>query len=393
MSWRFILMVIISISWIPILIFFVTNINSKLISQVQITISKPWTLVTRNNVRLSRLYKKYNLLLNLTAFKTNHLSNKTIIYSCTSFCGGWGDRLRGIISAYILALLTDRHFMIDMNYPCDILKVVEPNFVNWTYVKHNKSKNRTRLYINTMPSWQKAYRNNISNMIKSNDFVKVWSSYDDIFISANSDYMTPALHNIYMLNKTQQLLGQMPISQATTQIFVAFLFELLFKPSIAVRNRVDSILINSRHRHLICLHIRIGKNPTNPLDVAFTARENTTKSMIDFVDNYLLNKSSSLIFVTSDSSQAVSDILRHYPNSSMSIVGPILHIDRFDRRSPTICDGFVKVIADFYLLGECQTLLLSTSGFSSWANLRRENPNEELYHYNEKLGKIKKLIN
>ncbi|CAF4339063.1 unnamed protein product, partial [Rotaria sordida] len=155
----------------------------------------------------------------------------------------------------------------------------------------------------------------------------------------------------------------------------------------------DSILINSRHRHLICLHIRIGKNPTNPLDVAFTARENTTKSMIDFVDNYLLNKSSSLIFVTSDSSQAVSDILRHYPNSSMSIVGPILHIDRFDRRSPTICDGFVKVIADFYLLGECQTLLLSTSGFSSWANLRRENPNEELYHYNEKLGKIKKLIN
>ncbi|CAF5016421.1 unnamed protein product, partial [Rotaria sp. Silwood1] len=41
---------------------------------------------------------KYNLLLNLTAFKTNHLSTKTIIYSCASFCGGWGDRLNGFSS-------------------------------------------------------------------------------------------------------------------------------------------------------------------------------------------------------------------------------------------------------------------------------------------------------
>ncbi|CAF3902742.1 unnamed protein product, partial [Adineta steineri] len=63
-------------------------------------------------------------------FKTNDLSDNTMIYSCQSFCGGWGDRLRGILSVYILALLTNRHFMIDMNYPCEILKVLQPNVVN-----------------------------------------------------------------------------------------------------------------------------------------------------------------------------------------------------------------------------------------------------------------------
>ncbi|CAF4441270.1 unnamed protein product, partial [Adineta steineri] len=117
-----------------------------------------------------------------------------MIYSCQSFCGGWGDRLHGILSVYNLALLTNRHFMIDMNYPCEILK---------------KSKNRTRLNINTMRSWQTAIRNEIANTIKPKDFVQIWSSYNDIVISTNSDYVTPALHNKFVLNQTRKLLGRL----------------------------------------------------------------------------------------------------------------------------------------------------------------------------------------
>ncbi|CAF2041852.1 unnamed protein product [Rotaria magnacalcarata] len=391
MRWYFTLMIVISILWIFVLSIIVTNSTVKSVFRMQNPIvAKPWTLLSRNNARLDRLFKKYHSLLNIEAFKINHLSNKTIIYSCQSFCGGWGDRLRGIMSAYVLALLANRRFMIDMNYPCEILKVVQPNYINWTYIKYGKSKNRSQLNINTMASWQTAYRSQISDIIKSKNFVEVWSEYDDISISTNGDYMTPALRNNYMKNKTRQLLGQMPLSHATMQTLFDLLFELLFKPSVPVRNRVDSILANVYHRHLVCLHIRVGKNPTNPFDHAFTARVNATQAMIDFTDNYILNKSLPVIFVTSDSGQAVSDVLQHYPNSSMTIVGPILHIDRFDRRSPTLCDGFIKAIADFYLLGECQTSILSNSGFSSWANRRRESPYQDLYSYNEKLRAIRK---
>lgn len=389
MQWYFFLIIAINITWLLTLIYFATTFHFESNYLTQKPISRqPWSLFSRNDARLVSLYRKYNFLLNITAFKTNDSSDKTIIYSCRSFCGGWGDRLRGITSVYILALLSDRRFMIDMNYPCDILKVVQPNFINWTYVRHSKSKNRTLLNINTMPSWQTENRKNIANIIASKDFVKAWSIYDDIFISTNSDYMTPALRNLYMLNKTRKLLGQMPTSQATMQTLFALLFELLFKPSASVCLHVDPILAVSYNRYLICFHIRVGKNPTNPFDHAFTARVNTSKTMINFTDNYLLNKSSAIIFVTSDSGQAVSDVLYHYPNSSMTVVGPILHIDRFDRQSSTLCDGFIKVIADFYVLGECQTSLVSNSGFSSWANRRRENPNQELYIYNEKSQKM-----
>jgi hypothetical protein len=356
----------------------------------QVIPTRQLTLLQRNELRLIRLNEKYNLLLNLTAFKGNHLIEKTMIYSCQSFCGGWGDRLRGIMSVYVLALLTNRHFMIDMNYPCDISKVLVPNFVNWTYVKSSIAKNRKRLIINTMRSWQTNIRGEIANTIKTKNFVEIWSSYDDIFVSTNSDYMILALRNNHMFNRTRSLFGRIPLSQATMQILFSLFYELLFKPSIAVRKHVDTILFASSNRPLICLHIRIGKNPTNPFDHEFTARVNTTQAMLNFTDKYLLNKSSSLVFVTSDSGQAVSDVLHHYPSSSMTIVGPILHIDRFDRRSSTVCDGFVKVLADFYMLGECQISLLSHSGFSTWANRRREKPNEELYMYNGKLQQMRR---
>jgi hypothetical protein len=42
------------------------------------------------------------------------------------------------------------------------------------------------------------------------------------------------------------------------------------------------------------------------------------------------------------------------------------------------------------MLGECQISLLSNSGFSSWANRRREKPNEGLYIYNEKSKEMRK---
>ncbi|CAF1058650.1 unnamed protein product [Adineta steineri] len=330
------------------------------------------------------------MLLNLTEFITNSTAGKAMIYSCKSYCGGWGDRLRGITSVYILALLTHRRFMIDMNYPCQIAQALEPNLVNWTYVQHTSQKNLTRLSVNTMPPWATAARTIMGNTVKSKDFVKHWSGYDEVWISTNLDYITPALHNPYLSTRTRNLLGLLPLREAKMKTLFALLFEFLFKPTLPVQIRVNSILAASHHRHLICLHIRIGKNPTNPLDTASATRGHTTQDMLKFLDMYLLNYSSPFFFVTSDSGQAISDVLHHFPNSSMTIAGPILHIDHFDRKTTTISDGFIKAIADFYVLGECQTSLLSISGFSLWANRRRLKPNENLYYYFDKTKTVQK---
>jgi hypothetical protein len=274
--------------------------------------------------------------------------------------------------------------MIDMKYLCEIFKAIQPDLVNWTYDKYVESKNRRRLVINTLSHQEKVYTDIWKNTINSENFVQAWSPYDDIWITTNTFHITSAFSNKLISNETRKLLGRLPLSEATTES----LFALLFQPSLAVRKQVDVILRASYRRHFICLHIRIGKNPTIPSDNAQPLKINTTETMLQFVDENLLDKPLPLIFVASDSAEAVSDVLQHYPDSSMTNVGPIVHIDRYDKRSPTLCDGLIKAIADFYVLGECETSVLSRSGFSGWATHRGENPKKQLHIYDEKSNSI-----
>ncbi|CAF1473959.1 unnamed protein product [Didymodactylos carnosus] len=82
----------------------------------------------RNEQRSLRFEQRYSSL-NMNLFHTKNWTNNcsTLIYSCIRECGGWGDRQRGLESAFLLALITDRRFMIEMNFPCDIRTALQPN--------------------------------------------------------------------------------------------------------------------------------------------------------------------------------------------------------------------------------------------------------------------------
>ena len=346
------------------------------------------SLLKLNENRWKRLKEYYIQYLNLTAFYQPS-SNKTMIYSCHSTCYGWGDRLRGITSAYILALLSRRRFMIDMDHPCSISHVLQPNIIDWRYRKPTSSQlaNRTKLTINAMPLWPKSIRQTMTHLIQSEDFISLWSKYDDIHITTNGFYITDALQN--PLINASWLLGTLPAQLATQQSLFPLLFELLFKPKPIVYQAVDSIL-RRNHQQLTCLHIRLGKNPSNPHDIKFPHRINMTTIMLDFLakNSFLVNLKKTLLFIASDSEQAIKDVFRKYPKVSVNVPGPIMHIDNHDNRNVSarraLCAGLVKVLVEFYTLGECQYSLLSRSGFSLWANKRRVNPDEHLYVFDEK---------
>jgi hypothetical protein len=60
--------------------------------------------------------------------------NKYIRYECggsNSLCGGWADRLRGLMGAYMWSIFTKREFLIDMDYPCSLSLMLEPNVIKW----------------------------------------------------------------------------------------------------------------------------------------------------------------------------------------------------------------------------------------------------------------------
>ena len=55
-----------------------------------------------------------------------------MVYECNQTgCNGWADRLRGIISIYAVSLFTNRQFILNMTFPCDLETILHPNEVNW----------------------------------------------------------------------------------------------------------------------------------------------------------------------------------------------------------------------------------------------------------------------
>ncbi len=176
--------------------------------------------------------------------------------------------------------------------------------------------------------------------------------------------------------------------ESTQARLFPLLYELLFQPTDAVMYLVDQILYEQiiMKKQLFCLHIRIGRNPTMASDKQLIHRDTIVEDMLEFVEkNFTINKNS-LIFITSDSMQINDYILKKYPeNQSISIPGPIIHIDRLSSSSSSNeqCQGFLKAISDFYVLGECDRLIMARSGFSEWASRRRylRNQFDHLYLY------------
>mmetsp|Transcript_89794 Transcript_89794/g.290103 ORF Transcript_89794/g.290103 Transcript_89794/m.290103 type:complete len:323 (+) Transcript_89794:1012-1980(+) len=56
-----------------------------------------------------------------------------LVYSCQPYaqCGGQGDRLNGIVTAFLLAILTRRVFLIDSESPLPLQMLLVPRLVDW----------------------------------------------------------------------------------------------------------------------------------------------------------------------------------------------------------------------------------------------------------------------
>ncbi|CAM4848725.1 unnamed protein product [Rotaria magnacalcarata] len=325
--------------------------------------------------------------ININAYIPVATGHRTITYKCSGFCGGFGDRIKGIISAYLLALLTGRRFAIKMSSPLDITSVLMPNAYDWRLP--DTIIQRSQLIVNRMTD---ASPSGIYLNMSIHNFADSWKPYDNILFESNLDDIIAVLSNPSFQPKLKTL-GLKP-SKVDHDKLVPLIYEILFDPSSDIKAMVNNALTIVRHSGspLICLHIRLGKNPSIPKDDFIFDRSSSANEMINFVDKNLTRKGDQLpfIFVTSDSDEEVIKVRQHYFGRSLALEGPILHIDRVSNCSKkTLYSGYLKVVADFYMLGQCDTSILSYSGYSLQANLRRENPYQNLYLHCRTIHHIK----
>ncbi|KAK6975925.1 hypothetical protein BgiMline_022315 [Biomphalaria glabrata] len=303
-----------------------------------------------------------------------------LVYLCDStlFCGGWGDRQRGITSLYFVSKILGRQFKIVMSTPCDLSNFYVPNRVDWqidTTLKELKSTeinsmNNDRFFQNLKSGdFNQKFPYKVVFVRTNSDFydrVMRFSSYSprikhwkvlldarDRFRWAWNDLMKPSL---ILLKDIEHIVGS------------SFLIKkgLINKP-IETRQQIRS-LYDIDNSTLICGHVRIGKNPTIPMDEDLY---NFKMTDLPTLHRFMLAKSrvslDSYFFVATDYDYVRKESLLFFGDRLIDYGGQIMHIDR-QRNGQSVCSGLEVALIDQLLLSLCDVLVISKSGFSRYAS-------------------------
>ncbi|XP_046359597.1 uncharacterized protein LOC124137368 [Haliotis rufescens] len=272
-----------------------------------------------------------------------------LIYLCDKKgrCGGWGDRQRGIVAAYLLAKVTGRQFGINMSYPCDIKMFYIPNMVNWN-VKVKDIQDLSRENVDWMNN-----RNGVVDV--ESDFNLKFPS-DVVFLRTNQDI----INRIKNSPRYGRLVPKEFKTKNRAQIFQA-IWHLLVIPSIQFGKRINRFMNRvPKEGDLVCAHIRMRKNPSIPNDASQINALSSVDSLWRFLSKY---KNASRVFIASDSVDVRNRARNWFGVREIDTDGAVLHIDLQGHTSGA-CLGLEMALLDQTVLSLCKVLVVSTSNFS-----------------------------
>ncbi|XP_041369818.1 uncharacterized protein LOC121383787 [Gigantopelta aegis] len=287
---------------------------------------------------------------------TNASPARYIIYECNKngLCGGWGDRLKGIVSSYLISLITNRTFGISITAPaCNLTDYFEPHLIDWN-IDLDRLKNLPSKRISHMDNglfFRTADTKNFSALMKET-VIYYRQNYEFIPRLQESDFH--ASDFLWMKKWTRD------------RVF-AHVMRILFK----LKKRLKTVLIDfinkakpNKKWKLMCAHIRLGRNPTIPNDSEQRNNNETIKVIWDFITkNFTCDLCK--IFLATDSEVVRQKAKSLFPDKIVDIPGDIVHIERGQMKNK--CDAFSKVILDQQVLSKCDSLLITKSNFGKIA--------------------------
>ncbi|KAK6187548.1 hypothetical protein SNE40_005546 [Patella caerulea] len=278
---------------------------------------------------------------------------KYLIFLCDNsrWCGGWGDRQRGIVTVYLMSLAYNRTFGIEMTSPCDFTRFMQPNQTNWI-IPPQELVNRTTKIIDAMGAGPPRLEYNGTN------------NEDVIKIKINSD---GSMHMRKMYPK------QMPkyVHGVSRAILFRRVWKHLMKPTQHIiehlKQMSGNVDLNNRTHQLVCAHLRIGKSKNLPNDPPRVNISSIGK-LWTFLHSF---KNSSKIFIATDNEEVRVSAKKTFGPRYFDTGGKIVHIDR-QRWSKEACLGFETAILDQIILTSCDVLVASPSNFSVRAAMLKD---------------------
>lgn len=294
-----------------------------------------------NIVRTANIFykKKYTL-------KNESYTENLVIFFVDGYMihGGLADRLKGIVSTYLICKAKALPFRLVFNYPFDIDTYLLPNIYNWK--------------------------------LRENEIVS-YSMRNSLIINVHNDFTANALFNICDNNKQYHVYGNVDIIEKANIYFNqnfnwSVLYNELFKPSSYLNSSLQSSTINIG-REYIALHFRFQQllgDFQDPGQILLDKESqnklinNCIKSIVELKD-FELNP----LVVFSDSNLFLNIAKRI--EGIYFIDGDISHMDYFELNKSV--DIHLKTFVDFYMIRNANKVyiannkLLRVSGFSEFA--------------------------
>ncbi|XP_069107074.1 uncharacterized protein [Argopecten irradians] len=289
-------------------------------------------------------------------------SVRYMVYDCTqargSTCYGWSDRIAGIVTTFIISILSRRQFLISFDTPCLLEDFLAPGDYDWRY-NSSVAKNRSSSFhdLNNVRH-KKIYK----HMLGISDFNNYFKD-DVIFLLMNWDYINTFRLRIDISREISW------ITKYHQADIYKHVYNFLFKLSpFSVRALHERYLTKRKRSKIACAHIRIGRNPNMPSDVTYKVAPPLI-TLWKYFDT--LNKEEYDLFVATDTDSVKTEAKTRYPDNLIEILGNITHIDQTSSGDPR--EGFLTQLLDFYILIGCDVLIISNqSGFSLLAAYLRD---------------------
>ncbi|KAL5008729.1 hypothetical protein ScPMuIL_014310 [Solemya velum] len=306
-------------------------------------------------------------------------SRKYMIYSCTDdYCGGLSDRMKGIVLTYLIANLTGRTFGVNINTSdCDFAHYFDEKSITWNigenFLTGNFSVHRYR-HVD-----DKIFRKTLSVI----DLDKYFR-HDVILFSSNYHSWQYLKRN----DKYRKQLGR--LHNYTVEQLFSVMIPKLFPLSDELERSVRHLLrkpAESTREKLVCAHIRMGKNPTNPLENLVFMDITEAILILKFLEQIAENSRTSF-FVASDSDEVRDLAEQKFRDKNISTPGNTIHIDR-ERFLPNACSGLRKAIIEQRMLAHCDILVTTFGDYGKMAAFIRKKQNGLFCYYNQKISPCK----
>ncbi|XP_046376736.2 uncharacterized protein LOC124149291 [Haliotis rufescens] len=286
-----------------------------------------------------------------TSLTSKHPRSRYIIYNCGGrfgLCGGWSDRIMGILMTYFISLATNRKFGIEMTSPpCNLTSYIVPNMVDW----YSSIDEVAQLGHKTSKGFHNQYNNrNLVFRAKSVDFDK-WLRHDVTYFITNLDYVDSLKMNPRYMDGPLSWMNDMTRDQV-----VAKAYKELFQLSPSLNRKLTDFISKARPTsdyQLICAQIRVSE----------LGHRSTTLNDVDLIWDFLRQYDDIMkykVYVTSDSEYVRNKAKTLFPRQIIDNGGSVYHVG--DNPNVLGCQGLEKVIYDQHALMTCDVLVLTYSG-------------------------------